>query len=408
LLAASEEKAERPARPGRKASRIHQEDIMASVFKPTGRRIYKMKFKDQHGNLQTASTKMIDRRAAEGLASMVERDAERIRAGREPENLKLTGEYLGLERPVGSQTWEEAVAAYLNELTRQGSGPGTAHHRDSGTLLAKIGRECRWPYLSTIQPSAFIAFLGKLAAAGRAPRTQNRYHETLRAACNFWVLQGWLTKSPLDQIKPVKVGQAGRRRLRRPYTWDEFQRLLAVARRKTQVCYTVAAYSGFRRGELRRLTREDCTPVGPHPRWHVDAKRTKNGQPVRLPMVPECAEALAEHWRTLPPGGKLIAVPTKETFWDHLRRAGIARQDDRGRWADFHSLRYTFCLWASKLFPIEVVSKLMRHGSLNLTTQIYLDLGLDREGEGAWVLPRLSPAAPARAQEISAQPGDAA
>jgi hypothetical protein len=47
----------------------------------------------------------------------------------------------------------------------------------------------------------------------------------------------------------------------------------------------------------------------------------------------------------------------------------------------------------SQHFPIEVVSKLMRHSSLNLTAQVYHDLGLDREGEGEWVLPRSVPTA---------------
>ena len=106
-------------------------------------------------------------------------------------------------------------------------------------------------------------------------------------------------------------------------------------------------------------------------------------------MTPECAEALAETWQSLPPGHKLLKVPRKDRFKKHRLKAGIPAQDERGRWADFHSLRYTFCLWMSRLFPIEVVSKLMRHSSLNLTAQIYLDLGLDREGEGEWVLPRV-------------------
>jgi integrase len=127
----------------------------------------------------------------------------------------------------------------------------------------------------------------------------------------------------------------------------------------------------------------------------VDASRTKNGQPVRLPMTPECAEALRDRWEALPAGAALLQVPRKDRFKTHRERAGIAAQDGRGRWADFHSLRYTFCQLMSAHFPIEVVSKLMRHSSLNLTAQVYLDLGLDREGEGEWVLPRsLPPAGP--------------
>lgn len=181
------------------------------------------------------------------------------------------------------------------------------------------------------------------------------------------------------------------RRLRRAFTMLEFRRLLSVARPNLQLVYTVAAYSGFRRGELRRLVKEDCTPTGDRPRWHVDASRTKNGLTVRLPLVPEAAEALRDHWQSQPAGAHLFQGPTKETFWEHLRKAGIPRQDERDRHADFHSFRYLFCWLCAQKYPIEVVSKLMRHGSLNLTTAIYLDLGLDREGEGEWVLYSLTP-----------------
>jgi integrase len=203
----------------------------------------------------------------------------------------------------------------------------------------------------------------------------------------------------------VKVGQAGRRRLRRAYTLGEVERLCAATGREgTRVVYRVAAFSGFRRGELRRLRKEDCTPTGPRPRWHVDASRTKNKQPVNLPMSPECAEALAAWWEALPAGGPLCTVPDKDTFLDHQRKAGITRVDERGRHADFHSLRYTFCALLSRKYPIEVVSKLMRHGSLNLTAQIYLDLGLDRQGEGEWVLERLAGPDPTAANRPTAGP----
>jgi integrase len=107
-------------------------------------------------------------------------------------------------------------------------------------------------------------------------------------------------------------------------------------------------------------------------------------------MTPDCAAALAEWWQALPAGGRLCTVPDKGTFLDHQKKVGIARVDERGRHADFHSLRYTFCALLSRKYPIEVVSKLMRHGSLNMTAQIYLDLGLDRQGEGEWVLERLA------------------
>jgi hypothetical protein len=207
--------------------------------------------------------------------------------------------------------------------------------------------------------------------------------------------QGYAGASAMDKLKPVKVGQAGRRRLRRAYTLEEFGRLLKAARPRRQIAYKAAAYSGIRRGELARLQKQDCTPVGPRPRWHVRATVTKNGMPINLPMTPECAEALRAHWECLPsPTSRLLIVPDKVTFKEDLKRAKIAPVDERGRHADFHSLRYLFCWLCAQKFPIEVVAKLMRHGSLNLTTAIYLDLGLDRDGDAGWTLPPLTEGGP--------------
>jgi integrase len=367
---------------------------MASVYKPSGRKKYRAEVKDQYGVTLTISTGMSDRRAAEAFAAKIESDAQRLRVGLAPEYPDITGPYLHLVLP-GIRTWDDAVKAYLAELVRQGSPADGDHYRDSETLLKRIKRECRWATVQSIRADQFTEFLGRLAAAGRAPRTQNRYHETLRALLNFCVRQSWLEKSPLAKVRPVKVGQAGRRRLRRAYTAAELNQLCAAAHYPAHaLAYRVAAFSGLRWGELGRLQKQDCTPTGERPRWHARAEVTKNGQPIRLPMTPDCAEALAAHWQSLPSAtSPLLAVPDKKTFKRHRSKAEIAAKDERGRWADFHSLRYTFCLWMAQHFPIEVVSKLMRHGSLNLTCQIYLDLGLDREGEGQWSLPRLVPAA---------------
>jgi hypothetical protein len=53
-----------------------------------------------------------------------------------------------------------------------------------------------------------------------------------------------------------------------------------------------------------------------------------------------------------------------------------------GRVAAFHALRYTFCALLARQYPIEVVSKLMRHSTIQLTSDVYLEFGPDREGEG--------------------------
>jgi hypothetical protein len=78
------------------------------------------------------------------------------------------------------------------------------------------------------------------------------------------------------------------------------------------------------------------------------------------------------------PGYRLLYVPCKSNLAKlhkaHLAMAGIPYKDERGRYADFHSMRMT----ASVLLRhggIEPKERqlFMRHGKLELTTETYDD-----------------------------------
>jgi hypothetical protein len=123
-MAASEE------RPG--------ELIMASVYRPNGRTIYRIEFQDQHGKPRTISSGTDDKGIAESLGQKIEEDADRIRVGIAPKFPEISGPYLGLvplERR-GCRTWVEASREYLEELVRRGSPAGGAHYDGTvGTVL---------------------------------------------------------------------------------------------------------------------------------------------------------------------------------------------------------------------------------------------------------------------------------
>ena len=387
---------------------------MASVFlkkykdKKTGeikeRQTYTIKFKNQHGHQQVTSG-CKDERMSWAFAEKLEEDALRISQGLTPKYPEYTGRVLGCGLAAArTKPLLEVLEEYLRYLTRR-KPKAFKHRKDVQTIMARMVKECAWSVLADIQPVRFEKFLCDLSDLGRAPRTQNRQLEVLRSFLNWCVTQKYLAINPIAGVKAIMIGETGRKRLRQAFLDSEWQGLLAVAPPHRRMVYAVALFSGFRRGELSRMTKEDCTPIGPHPRWHVDASRTKNGRSVKLPMAPECAEALRPHWCKLQPGdllfkylvrdpvrGQPANIPSLSAFRTDLKKAGIPRQDERDRWVDFHSLRYTFALLLSRTHPIEVVCKMMRHSTIDLTVRVYLDLGLDREqGEGAWTLPPLCP-----------------
>ncbi len=137
------------------------------------------------------------------------------------------------------------------------------------------------------------------------------------------------------------------------------------------------------------MIRGDADPEGDRPRWHVRPAITKNGRGAELPMLPDCARALLPRWSVLAPTAPILIVPHIQTWHAHLTKAGIPEQDERGRWADFHSLRYTFCTWMSRRHPLEVVQRLMRHSTIKLTADLYNDLSLEDMGKTVWSLPFL-------------------
>jgi len=383
---------------------------MASVYKPKGRSVYRIKFKDQHGIEQTVSSKMADKRAAEGLAHLIETDVERIRAGLDPKTPLCTWEFLGLEEPAGAnkpKEWKDAVADYLAELVRRGSKAKGIHYREAKRKLERIRRECGWITLLAVKSADFTRFLSNLSTQGRAPRTQNSYHETLRAFLNWCVEpQGWLPRNPIAGIRAVKVGAKGRRHLRRAYSDKELTAILATAPEPRRSIYLTAAYSGLRRGTLQQLERQDLTPLGPQPRWHVRGEILKGGRPLNVPMLPECAEAIRERWESLPEANSLLfgthserkraknrkrsIVPHTATLQADLLLANVARIDGRGRRADFHCFRYTFCRLMGERLPIQKVKTLMGHSTITLTADLYGQLGMEDVAEDVWTLPPLS------------------
>jgi integrase len=87
------------------------------------------------------------------------------------------------------------------------------------------------------------------------------------------------------------------------------------------------------------------------------------------------------------------AIPAMDLLHADLEAAGIPRQDERGRWADFHSFRYSFCTRMAQRHPFQTVQRLMRHGTITLTADLYNDLNLTDVAEQLWTLPRLFPPA---------------
>ncbi len=346
---------------------------MASVYRPSGRKIYRIEFKDQHGATQTASSGMMDRRAAEGLKGLIERDVDRIRAGLQPERPDITGPFLGLETiapqhlPIG-----QIIESYLADLDRQGMSPATRKHRNKQlNLLARRGV---WKTLHDVTPNRITASLAAMATAGRAVATTNAYRDSLNAFMQWCIAQGYTDANPVRKVKPARAGTSRPRR-RRPFTPDELRRFV-LAHPRYQDYYLTAALTGLRLHELSLVERRDFDLEKQV--WTCRAEVDKMNKAHRLPILPDLMPTLRSVCKGKTPAARLFPEQqSNATFNVHLAKAGIAKVAEDGRRLNFHSLRYTFCTLLAGKLPLKAVQRLMRHASLKQTADLYLQLDLD-------------------------------
>lgn len=370
---------------------------MGSCFRPTrldtetGKRVrykrYRIVWTDECGQRQSEMA-YTDHAASKALLERKEREAARRREG-----LIVTDQQHRL-MPAA-----DLIDAYVRELQSRGSEPDGPYLREQRRMLLAAFNHCGWASLGDVRRDGLRAYLASMAESGRAASTRRLHGGAVRALLRFALDQEWLPADPLAGLKLPRGGEAARTRRRRALTLAELQALLATTPSRRSSLYRLAALSGFRRRELRLMQRRDACVTGDRPRWQLRATVAKNRQLNIVPICPDAMATVRPVWDTLPtPTSRLLtspllplAVPSHQTVTADLRRAGIAKVDGEGRYADFHSLRYTFCRLMAEQLPIQVVKVLMRHSSIKLTADLYGALGIEEAGERVWCLPSVLP-----------------
>jgi len=103
----------------------------------------------------------------------------------------------------------------------------------------------------------------------------------------------------------------------------------------------------------------------------------KNKKEESVQLVPEIVEALTLH-RPLNCGATDLVfpngIPRALRLRKDLERNGIPCQDELGRYADFHALRYTWPTFLQRNGVAQrFAMKLMRHSDIKLTAKVYTD-----------------------------------
>jgi len=412
---------------------------MASLYKkpvirtdPTTGRKVKTKskkwwgqFKDAHGRLRRKPL-AIDKVAAKAMLNEIVRRVEREKAGL----VDPTEEQR--KRPLADH-----VREFESYLVNKGVTPKQV--RETIAKLRKMIDSRRWRLVGDISASGALEFLGQLRRDGLSAQTHNHY---LKAAKQFtrWLVRDQRTPTdPLAHISRLNV-QADRRHDRRALSEDEFARLVEAARigkpiegipgPDRAVMYVLAAWTGFRKGEIGSLTLSSLRLDDDPPTATVEAcyskRRREDTQILHPDVVRLLKQWLATKKNLKPdealfpissrvPGGKerkahkmieLDLMAARDQWIDEaetederkcrLKSHFLCYCNHDGLYADFHSLRHLFItnLERAGIRP-KMAQTLARHSDIRLTLGVYTHVELHDRTAAIEALPG-PPEAPER------------
>lgn len=251
-----------------------------------------------------------------------------------------------------------------------------------------------------------------------APSTAAKYGKHARQFCRWlWLKRGLLDRDPLAGIDLPSQAAARPRRHLDP---DELARLFAAAAASPTVfrgmagadrltIYLTAAGTGFRAGELARLTPDrfdlDADPPTVRPVPRGPRSKTRDGKPQPLPPV--VADRLREYLKGRPPGvavwpGTGWAADAWDMIGRDLAAAGVPADTPEGH-ADFHSLRHSYASLVADVAPVKVAQELVRHADPKITIGRYSHTSAAAKAEavGRIRLPAPGDPAPAPAPELT-------
>lgn len=287
-------------------------------------------------------------------------------------------------------------------------------------MLQRMIDHRKWRWIGDITASAALVFLGQLRHQGRSAQTYNHY---LKAAKQFtrWLVRERRTLfDPLAHLGRLNV-RTDRRHDRRALGPEEFRRLVEAARSGKSIegisgpdramLYVLAAWTGFRKGEIGSLTLRSLRLDDDPPTATVAACYSKHRREDAQVLHPELVRQLKEWLATkrgltadepLFPISKRVRgglerkthlmiqrdlaaardrwlpeAPSAEERAARLRSDFLCYRSHAGRYADFHSLRHLFItnLERAGLSP-KMARTLARHSDIRLTLGVYTHVEL--------------------------------
>ena len=305
-------------------------------------------------------------------------------------------------RDAAQRPLVEHLNDYEDDLVKRGrAGRGGRGARLLKARILRLMSESGWRLAAQVSADSFVAWRNRHKAAAR---TQNHYLQGMVSFLNWMERMGRSKSNPLKFVG--KVDERGqKKRVRRAFTDGELRKLIEGSGPRGLIYFT-AARTGLRQEELRQLQWGDVRLESKIPQIIVRAETAKNKTQEPVYLVPEIVEVLKTHrpahWS---PSDLVfpIGIPRASRLKVDAARVGVAYQDEQGRFADFHALRYT---WATFMrmngIADNFAQKQMRHQTIRQTDG-YTDAAQLPIYDSIKLLPRLGGYTQIRAQILGAE-----
>ena len=337
-----------------------------------------------------------DKSATTQLAARLERQRDQVDAGL-------------IDRH--DEAMKRSLMLHLDDFkTFLGSKANSPKHIElTFTRLKRILEGCKFHCWKDIAPSKLTHWLAVQRAAGTMGiKTSNYYQAAMKEFCTWLKREGRVANSPLEHLQALN-SEPDVRRLRRPLSPESFAKLIDSAYSGPTVqcmsgpdramLYIMAAWTGFRRGELASLTGRSFNFEIEPPTVTCSAGYSKRRRKDVIPLHPVVVERLqtwfnskTEYDAHLPVFALKTANGglrrTSKMMKEDLERVGIPYCDEDGLYADFHANRHTFVsnLARSGVSP-QLAQTIARHSDVNLTLGVYTHIQM---GEQAVAIETLS------------------
>ena len=177
----------------------------------------------------------------------------------------------------------EHLDAFRSYIVSKG---GTSKNVDDTMVrVNKIVAVADWQRIADILAGDVTKYLARLKKAGRSIETQNHYLRSAKHFTRWLVKDRRMSYDPLSHLS-VQNADVERKVQRRAITDEEFMRLLDAAETGPRlekltgphraVIYILAAWTGFRKGEIGSLTRKSFKLDGKVPTVTVQAGYSKH------------------------------------------------------------------------------------------------------------------------------------